>query len=165
MDRIDINLLNPDEIRRHLAVLEGITPEVADALAVRVSERLVTRDVAFADADELTDTLKELGIGPASIERVTAILTVGPGIAITVDEPYDFDFQLDPKFFLKRGDDPGFAPEQLEEMPEASRPPNWFGTNFPRTNRPLVVVPGIMGSRLHSISNGHPELIESRKIK
>jgi triacylglycerol esterase/lipase EstA (alpha/beta hydrolase family) len=155
MDAIDINTLTPEQVRTILPILEGITPDVANGLA----DWMETNNRPFTSKMELLELLTELGVGPASTEKLGQVLKAEGDDAFPVDEPYDFDFILNPEMFFDIGGKDGFRDDDIEKLPKTPDKPQWWGeTIFPENNRPLVVVPGIMGSRLVSISRGHPRL-------
>lgn len=81
----------------------------------------------FTDKMELLELFTELGVGPASTKKLGQILTAEGDDEFPIDEPYDFDFILNPDMFFEIGGKGGFRDDEIEKLPNTPEKPIWWG--------------------------------------
>ncbi len=132
MGLFDLNTLTPEQVRQLLTNLDGITAPVARRFGDYYAER-----GAIRDQDELIDKLREFGLRPNAVRKVRTTIDVGPRGRLTDTAP----------FLTGDGIDFAALDEATDPVQAETDPPG----EAPRNNRPLVLVPGIMGSELYSV--------------
>ena len=138
----DINTMTAEEIAATFGDLEGVGRARADDLAERFESLGFIRS-----RNQLLALLVELGVDPARAEELREDLNVGPREDVPPYEPLrrGADLAFDRRF-VADGDPELRRPEEVETPAETPFTP-------PERNRPLVVVPGIMGSELYIVRN------------
>lgn len=144
MGLFDINALTPEQVKAHLANLDGVTQKIAERFGAYYQQRGVIRD-----KEELIEKLREFGLRPNAVKKIRDTIDVGPREQLT-------DFSL---FFTESPIDFAAVDENTEPVQEEEEPV----AEEPQDNRPLVFIPGILGSELYVVENpGTPKVFRRR---
>ena len=145
MGVFNINALTPKQIEKLLPAVDGITTPMARKLGAYYRKRGF-----IADKAELLGKLKTFGLAARYVKGVDDIVDVRPK-GVPPFEVFFNDVEIDFEEEIKEEDPP------IDEDIIIGGPP-------PANNRPLVFVPGIMGSELYVVENqGTPKEFRKKK--
>lgn len=144
MGLFDINALTPEQVKAHLANLDGVTQKIAERFSVYYQQQGVIRD-----KDELIKKLRAFGLRQNAVKKIRDTIDVGPRERLADFSPFFTDEAID---FTAVDENTELVQEEDEPIAEE-----------PKNNRPLVLIPGILGSELYVIDNpGTPKAFRKK---
>lgn len=148
----NINDLTVDEMKNHLGRLDGITDEIALKIAKYADFKKKEGKLPFEDKKEFFNIAGEAGLSSAYMKGLYPVIAVTASRGEKEYNLYKKEVEFTYTQEKEYREDESFKVPGEEQgdftFPVELDAPHLYGEEIPKDNRPLVFIPGVMGSSL-----------------